>query len=260
MPSEVAEVEIPEGEVQNLTEGVIEDGKAEEETEEGKDEGKDEKVEDEVEVEDEGKVELQLLRQITREQKKELVVLKDALENQTKVLKDKGILTEEDTKVGEDEKAALQVRQGQLEFLAETMRVNPKYEDLDDVVSQEHFDDYVEAVAKTYIEKNGGNFDQVCKLIENKVWGMPNPYRFLYGEIKTYHPAYRKAEEKGKEEGEVKVPVGGGKAAPSSLSDIPGTGLGKGGWTASKIDALDESELDKVPQDVYQKYLQGELK
>ena len=255
---DVAEVEVPEGEVQDLTKGTVEEEQGEEEGKEGEAEEGEAGAEGEDKEEvDDREAEIQLLRQITREQKKELITLRDSIDQQTKVLKDKGILTEEDTKGTEEEKATLSARQGQLEFLAETMRVNPRYEDLDDVVSQEHFDDYVEAVAKAYVDKNGGNFDKILRDVETRVWMMPNPYKFLYGEIKSYHPAYRKAEGK-----DVATPDGKVKdiKVASSLSDIPGASIGKGGWSSAKIDALDESELGKVPPDVYDKYLKGELK
>jgi hypothetical protein len=47
--------------------------------------------------------------------------------------------------------------------------------------------------------------------------------------------------------------------APSTIANM-GQGAKGGGWTAAKIDSLDEDELDSVPAEVYEKYLSGELK
>jgi hypothetical protein len=244
---------IEEEKVEEIEEEKVEKEAPEEEEKEKEEEEEkpDEKVEPKKEVSEE---ELQLLRQITRDQKKELTELKGAIDKQQKLLKDKGLITEEDEQVLAEEKAIADSRSSQLEMLAEVMRVNPKFEDLDAVVSQEHFDDYIEAVAKTYVEKNGGKFAEVSKQVEARIWSMPNPYKFLYNEIKKYHPAYVKAEKKE----ELKIPE---KKIASSIADLPGGGQGdKGGWTAKRIDDLPENELDKVPQDVYQKYLRNELK
>ena len=45
-----------------------------------------------------------------------------------------------------------------------------------------------------------------------------------------------------------------------SLQDLPGGGSKDGGgWTTAKIDAMDESDLVKVPAEIYSKYMRGEL-
>ena len=52
-----------------------------------------------------------------------------------------------------------------------------------------------------------------------------------------------------------------GNKAASSIQDMGGSGGGTGGgWTADRIDRLSENELNKVPGDIYEKYLQGILK
>lgn len=265
--AEMVQQETPDEAIQRMDKEEEEEQKSAEEKQVGEKEAKeDEKAgeaEKAAEEETGDAVDVKVLRQITRDQKKEILRLQEAIDRQEKVLKEKGLVSEEDTEAVEEEKRLREARLVQLDTLAEVMRVNPKYEDLDEVVSEAHFDDYVEAVAKSYVEKNGGNVDKVAQAVAEKIWSLSNPYKFMYDEIKKWHPDYQKtkkadaaseatSDKKNGEDKQVKI--------PGSLSDIPGSSGKGGGWTAARIDAMDESELDKVPPEVYEKYLRNELK
>jgi len=190
-------------------------------------------------------------------------------------LEKSGLVDEEDKKIEAAEqaqaKAAYDLKMTNLSLLLETMKVNPKFEDVETVVSQDHFDDLVEAMAQVYVKENGGSLSQATKLIEGHIWNQPNPYLYAYERIKTYHPAFRKpvvdaeAEAKAKAEAEAKA-KGNGKDkkpvidVPGSVAGMAGGGSGPGGWTAAMIEALEEEDLPTVPKDQYEKYLRGELK
>lgn len=222
------------------------------------------------------KDESQTLRALAREQKRELDRQSVELEKMRRQLEKSGLVDEEDKKIEAAEqaqaKAAYDLKMTNLSLLLETMKVNPKYEDVETVVSQDHFDDLVEAMAQVYVKENGGSLSQATKLIESHIWNQPNPYLYAYERIKTYHPAFRKpvvddAAAKAKAEAEAAAKAkGNGKDkkpvidVPGSVAGMAGGGSGPGGWTAAMIEALEEEELPTVPKDQYEKYLRGELK
>ncbi len=200
--------------------------------------------------------EVRELRSLLREQKREMTELRMQMQGTSKALKDAGVLDEGEE--SEEQKRLLQqqeaLRAQQLETMLEMMRLNPRYEDVDEVVSQEHFDDMVEAMAEVFAERTGVSKGEAVMAVEDWIWSQPNPYKLMYAQIKQHHPDYAKQPPKG---GEPKGPA----KAPSSLQAMAGGGgASAAGWTAAKIDALPEDELDKVPRDVYALYLQGKLK
>lgn len=222
------------------------------------------------------KDESQSLRALAREQKRELDRTQVELEKMRRQLEKSGLVDEEDKKVEAAEqaqaKAAYDLKMTNLGLLLETMKVNPKFEDVETVVSQDHFDDLVEAMAQVYMKENGGSLREASKLIEGHIWSQPNPYLYAYERIKTYHPAFRKpvvddAAAKAKAEAEAAAKAkGNGKDkkpvidVPGSVAGMAGGGSGPGGWTAAQIDEMEEEDLPTVPKETYNKYLRGELK
>jgi hypothetical protein len=97
--------------------------------------------------------------------------------------------------------------------------------------------------------------------VEAEIWAMPNPYKYMHGIIKKYHPRYAEPEGKPPEE---KAPVEKKKVepakAPTSIASVGGGDQDtKSGWTSKRIDTMPEEELETVPKEVYEKYLRGEL-
>jgi predicted flap endonuclease-1-like 5' DNA nuclease len=191
-----------------------------------------------------------------------------------KILIDKGLITEDEAKATEEEEAAaqaaFQARQEKLQEMVSIMEINPDYKDVREVCSQRNFDDVVEAMARFYVKENGGKLPDVIESLEKEVWSEPNPYKRIYTLVKKYHPKYvvkgdtKKVEEDAKkiaEEADKAKPKKAVEANPSAASiGAGGGGTGGGGWTAARIDALPEDELQTVPKDIYDKYLRGELK
>jgi hypothetical protein len=250
---------------------------------EGKDAKPDEKVTEEKKAEetvekdadkvteDPREVELAELRQIAREQKRRLESAEQTLAKTNKLLEERGLISEDDKTADLEARKVYETRLDKLEEIVEIMILNPKYEDLQTVVSQENFDDMVEMMADAYVTKNGGKADEVVRQLYTEIWAMPNPYRYMYDQIKTYHPKFKKAEKQS--EGKAATPPDGtkvtakdilseGKPATkvaTSTQDIPGGAPAAGGWTAKMIDDLPEDQLGKVPQEVYQRYLKNLL-
>jgi len=213
------------------------------------------------------------LRQILREQKRELALMKAKLARMEKGVAD---IQDEDDKAAvelskiealETQIAAIGQQKGPIfDTLIEAMEANPKYEDIREVCSREHFDDIFEELARVISQKEGRDPTEVALEIEAEVWLMGNPYKFMYGIIKDNHPRYASTNKEkevatpDKVKEPEKKPVKEPPKAPTSIASVGGSDAdSKSGWTAKRIDELPEQELSKVPEEVYQKYLRGEL-
>ena len=154
-----------------------------------------------------------------------------------------------------------QSRAGQLELYVEQMAEMTKYSDVADVCSKVNMDTIVETAAETIVAEQGGNIDEIMLELEVDIWSKPNPYKYLYQVIKAHHPKYATATTQKKEDSQSLVDNAKDNKTASSIQDMGGSGGGKGGgWTADRIDRLPEDEINKVPVDVYEKYMQGTLK
>lgn len=203
--------------------------------------------------------EVSQLRIILREQNKRLRDLQQQIDKSNKSLTEKGLIDEPDEdEVAETQKAD-SIRAIQLETILETMRINPKFEDVDTVVTQSRFDDMIEGFAFAHSQQNGGKAEDYIDAVAAKIWSMPNPYRFMYEKIKQHHPDFKEVEAKAETPAPAKSEPKP-KTAPPSVSNLPSSVSESGGWTAARIDGMAEEELSKVPREIYQKYLSGELK
>lgn len=262
MPGEVAEV-VEEKQEFNLgvagkidVPGEYEEPAEEEEKTEGEAKVDEEVKEGEVSKEDE----VAFLRQIARDQKRKLDLLASQVADATKKLEEAQIITPEEVEQRKEQERAAGQRMEQLENFLEVMRVSPAFEDVDDVCSQSRVDDLVSALAKAYLKDNPAvSLEDAEKGISSEIWSMRNPYRFLYKNIKQYHPDFiKKEEEKIVEKAAKKLSA---EKIAGSLQNAPGGASGDvGGWTSAKIDSLSEEELGKVPKDVYMDYMRGILK
>ena len=91
----------------------------------------------------------------------------------------------------------------------------------------------------------------------------------MYSLIKEYHPDYTseetgpsgEGEEGNKDKGKTTTDAKG-KVIPKvakSIASVDGSQDTSSGWTAKRIDEMDEDQLGTVPPDIYQKYMDGEL-
>jgi len=220
--------------------------------------------------------EVQELRSMLRDMKQDNLRMKIQLEK---------VLNVQNTEMGKepapgvlealqnDLNAVAERRGESFSTLLEAMELNPKFEDVRTVCSAGNFNDIFETVAKIHAEENGTSLDEELMKAKLEVWKMPNPYKYMYETIKAYHPSYKvkevikeaikEADVKGKTAKEVleaakvreKKPV----VAPGTIANLSGSATEQGGWTAAKIDSLDEVELRKVPREVYSQWLNGEL-
>ena len=221
----------------------------------------------EVDTKDE---EIRDLRQILRESKKQMSLLQAQVQRADK--KATAALDEDDETFKDDKTPIEQLseainavgaeRGAQLDLLAETMSEMTKYTDIYDVCNKEYFGDMFEAIGQEIAQREGLPVDQATLKAELSIWTMSNPYKYMYNLIKEHHPKFAKKEETKETDGVVKPGEKTSKAAeaPASIAGMGGSDTSKTGWTAAKIDALPEDELDKVPADIYKKYMLNNLK
>jgi hypothetical protein len=193
-----------------------------------------------------------------------------------KVLIDKGVITEEEAKLDKENEEKMQAvyaeRQNKLNEMVAIMELNPTFSDVRQVCTQGNLDDIVDAFSRFYVKENGGDVREIASRMEQEIWAEANPYKRIYELVKAYHPRYAKKDDsKGElaKDDEKKEDKAQDKKAATAKDINPsaatlgasggGSGAGNGGWTAAKIDALDEDELSTVPKDIYEKYLANQL-
>lgn len=195
------------------------------------------------------------LRTLVREQAAVIEKLAGQSDKVTSALTSSGTIDANDLLPAEDEEPGVtEERYEALTLLAETMRINPKFPDFDEVCTQTNFEKTVEALARTIQQDEGGTLTNAMNRVNTYIWNLPNPYKYVYDLLKEHHPKYKTS---GKEE--TVVPKEKPKAPPSLAKVAGGSPAGKEGWSAAKIDALSEDQLHTVPAAVYEKYMQGLL-
>jgi hypothetical protein len=143
------------------------------------------------------------------------------------------------------------------EIQFENMSLTKEYADIREVCTTENFGDIIETAAQELVKQEGGDVNVIQRRLELSVWSKSSPFTEMYRLIKKYHPKYVETQEQ-KDKSSTpnpKTPV----KVPGSIANSGSTGI-VGGWSKKKIDALSELELDQVPNDIYEKYMQGELK
>jgi hypothetical protein len=219
------------------------------------------------------------LRAQLREQARKTALMEAKLDTLARQRKADHDALEDNEELKDVEPSTIEQHQAKLNEIAQTrgdiisdmlelMLVNPKYADVETVCTKSNLDETIETLAQNEVSKNGGDLVETMMGLEVDIWSQKNPYRYMYSLIKDVHPQFA-----GKETGtEIKTgdkqDTSGGKKtgkapakAPLSAADLSRGGGGKnlGEWTADKIDNLSEMELNKVPADVYEKYLRGDL-
>jgi hypothetical protein len=203
------------------------------------------------------------LRQLLRSQKVELEVLKNTVSRHDQV--QKGDIGDDvplsDLEQLQNDIAELSSARGsEITNLLEMMELTPKYEDVRAVCTRQNFDDILELASVEVAKAKGINETVALLELEKEVWAQGNPYRYMYELIKTYHPRFTVKTDTPAVVNDTTKPVPVAHKAPVSIASIAGGDGGiTEGWTSSKIDALAESDLGKVPADIYEKYLQGTL-
>ena len=198
------------------------------------------------------------LRALLREQAVELRKVNATNAALQAKLVEAGVISEDDVEdIKTDSTPEIDpVRQQQLDGFLENMRLTSNFADVDEVCSQANHDDFVDALTKGVAKEQGISYSDAYVAATDHIWSQTNPYRFLYENIKKYHPSYQKAN--------TATPnartssTGADKTAPN-IAGVGGGSNNKGGWTMSKIDDMPEDMLSTVPSDIYDRYLKEDL-
>jgi hypothetical protein len=217
----------------------------------------------------------QVMREVKREQAMTAAKLKrleeEAVARNDEDLDEERQVTPANIEVLQDQLNNINATKGPvLDTLLETMKMNPTYSDIEEVCSKANFADIFDAVAVQIAADEGISKEEAAIKAEIEVWSLANPYKEMYNIIKTHHPDYAgKAEEKEEKEDKKSVakPDKGVKKktpsnAPGSINNMGGTDSKQSSeWTAKRIDEMDETDDDfnRIPHDVYMKYLSGDL-
>jgi hypothetical protein len=148
-----------------------------------------------------------------------------------------------------------------LDILIEVMAMKPGYEDIKDVCSQPRFTYLVDTAAQAYSQEKGVDLAIATLEVEAAIWRKANPYEWMHKMIKEVHPDFRKVTTSAVVQ-TVVPPVQDKKPveAPTSIVPLGGGSADQGsGWTAAKIDAMDDEDYGKIPANIREKYLAGEL-
>jgi len=244
------------------TEGEAAEEEGEEESEEGEEEPSEEdKLKAELDSVQEENVKL---RSYLRGMKQDIAVLK------AKSVRDDASEDDEDKpeptdieKVSHNLSNHLAQNERVFMLMAGQMRMSDEYNDLDDVCSEQRWDQVVDAATDGIVAKDGVDPELARLQIESFIWNQGNPYEYMYGLIKEYHPDFKEDSET-KSSGSSKTVTKKGskkepKSAPSSVAKVSSSSAAKSGWTSKKIDEMNELDLSKVPPDIYDKYMKGEL-
>lgn len=213
------------------------------------------------------------LRGLLREQKREISLLKA---KQTRVDKRTSKVIDEET--GEEKdideelspietkieaRNELSTQRGAgLEIMLEQMSDTKKWGDVKEVVTEGRVEEIIDVISSHITKEQGGELEENRLDVELSIWSIANPYKYLYDLLKKNHPDFN-TEEKKEEKKETETDSTEKKKEPAKANDSIGNLKGSGdksGWTAAKIDAMDEMDLRDVPKEVYDSYLRGELK
>lgn len=199
--------------------------------------------------------ELLALRRMLVSQQKVIALLKQQQDVHKQSLAENQLLKEADPDEEKQAQLVVAQRQAQLDGYLETMRLNPKYQDVDEVISQENFDNLVLTLGQKYVAERGGDLTTAVTGLTNYIWAQANPYRYTYDLIKGMEQKAPAGDAPKPAASAAPKPVD----APPSLGALPAGGKGEGGWTAERIDNLPEDKLHTVPPAIYEKYLAGTL-
>jgi hypothetical protein len=238
-----------------------EETEEEEGTKEDEDDAAGETDKTEVDKDDDITSEIAALRATLREQKQELALLR-ARSVKTEEDEDGNRIPTNIEKLADSLKETFEANEKIYSLQADVLRGSSEYSDLDSVCSEENWDDIVDTVAGQAAKDQGISSAEAKLQVENFIWNQENPYKFMYETIKEYHPSFQEQSGKSVKDTGQKKSIKKKQEehkAPGSVAKINASTTGKSGWTAEKIDNLPESELHKVPPDVYDKYMKDEL-
>jgi hypothetical protein len=189
--------------------------------------------------------------------------LEKKVEEHGKTLREADMMEELDEEEAAKVADAQEARAIFLDGLWETMLINPKYEDMPQVVTNYNKQLVVTALSQQLIDE-----DPTIKMSEAEIAvtqaieDRKNPHKFYYDNIKLLEEQSQKSKEgEEKKEKEVKKKDPEMKDSPGSVNSMGGGSNDQGQWTMSKLDNMSEDEMikSKIPEDILQQWKEEKL-
>lgn len=237
--------------------------KAEEEAAKKKEEGEEEG--EPLSNEEQMRVDMAAMKERNISQDKLIKNLESQVAKQGKVLQEADMLEELDEEELKKVEDAQESRDIFLGGLWETMLINPKYEDLDQVVTSHNKNLVVTAFAQNLMDEDSSITQSDAELaVTQAIDERRNPHKFYYDNIKLIaEQSNKEAKEEGKEKDkkEVKKKDPEMKDAPGSVNQMGGGNKEQGYWTMSRLNDMDEDDMAKadIPADILNKWQEEKL-
>lgn len=222
-------------------------------------EGKDE----ELSVEELLRIELAELKERNTTLDQNLRNMESKFNTYDKVLREANLLDEVDEEQQKEIDRAVVGRKIFLDQMWETMAMNPKYEDIEQVVTAHNKQLVISAYAEQLTEDDPSIEMSTAEIaVKQSINELTNPHKFFYEQIKIIEKGNA---EEGKEKERKKEEVGKKKAelkdAPGSLQNMGGANKGAAGWTMKKLDDMDEETMANanIPEDILEQWKKGTL-
>ena len=207
-------------------------------------------------------------RRTMAEMQKQMQALEQRVASRDKKLQEHGIIEEPSEEDQNKARAAQQARQEDLAQLEEMIRLNPKYADYDQVVTTSNEEELISFLTKEVYAEHAGEYSmsECEQAIRDSINNTTNPFRFKYEAIKKFKEGSENAAtaDKGKgQKEESKLPETKKQTpkpaeAPATVQNTAGASKGAT-YTAERLDNMSSEELEKVPDEIREKWVSGVL-
>jgi hypothetical protein len=216
-----------------------------------------EKEEAETEEENPPHASLAELESGMRSLQAEISKLSDSLSERDRVLRENGLLEEVDPEELDRQQKAVALQENFLNNLYQVMSVNPNFPGFEEVLSVENQNAIIRDYGRAFASENGVSQTEAEQAVYRGIMAQPNPLLWYYEKITANYYESPKAEETVKKE----VKTQTASIAPPSLGNASASleVSGNNSWTMKRLDAMSESQLSQVPEEIRDKYLAGNL-
>jgi len=183
-----------------------------------------------------------------------------------KVLREANLLDEVDPDQQAEIDRANAGRKVFLDQMWEQMELNPKFEDIAQVVTTHNKQLVISAYAEQVVEDDPSVDMATAEIaVKQAIDELTNPHKFFYSQIKIIEKAgegeEKTEEEKKKEQEAITKKKAELKDAPGSIHNMGGASKGAAGWTMTKLDEMDEVDMINadIPEAVISQWKAGTL-
>lgn len=179
-----------------------------------------------------------------------------------KVLREANLLEEVDEDQQREIDRAVAGRKVFLDQMWETMAMNPKYEDIDQVVTSHNKQLVISAYAEQVVEDDPSIDMSTAEIaVKQSIEELTNPHKFYYEQIKVIESGSGEEGKKEEKKEEISKKAAELKETPGSVNNMGGASKGAGNWTMSKLDDMEEEDMidADIPEAIIKQWKEGTL-